>query len=170
MRVNGFRLQQDIREAQEERNLLVGRFSPALKAFPGEDHDDPERLAAEVAIVEERIAVLQVAQTKFNLRTKVKVGDQEMPLVAAIKRLGGVERRVNLWREASAEDATTARRRGYYAETTRDADAVVAQRTVKIDRANDLRREARKEATALRAAIQSGNSQEVDATDIGYPV
>jgi hypothetical protein len=175
MQINGFRLQQDIREAQEERNLLQARFTPALQAFPGEAHDDPEQLAQEIARQELRIAALQVAQMRFNLQIEVSVATSpsttvKIPLGAAVKRLGGLERVTTLWRGASStEDNALARRYGRR-NLTRDADAVVSQRTVSFEKANELRRVSRKEAATLRAAIQSGNSQSVEASTIGYPL
>lgn len=158
MKIDGFTLQQALREARAERDQAAKQFTPSLRAFPDEQKPDPRDLAEKFVAAEERLAKLQVAQTTFNLTVKVTVQGQEVTLLEAIKRVGGAGRMEAMWRSASAPEET----RYSYREDTRDKDAVVAAPQVTYDEAAALRKSAGKKAAALRAAIQKGNAQEID--------
>lgn len=165
MKVNGYKIQQDIREAQEERNLLTERFTPALTHFPEDKVTDVSNLVSQISDLETRITELQVAQANFNLNVRVALDGNQISLMSAVKRKGGLERVVNLWREASKETEI-----GHYRSFSRDRDVVLAKRTISVEQADEFRREARKRLTTLQAAIQQGNSESVDVKSIDYPV
>lgn len=164
MRLNGFRLQQAIRAAQQERDLAATRFKPSLMAFPDEDKPSPVSIAETYAEAEQRVAKLQEVQGRFNLTVQVTVLGDEMSLLEAIKRVGGAGRLEKMWRDAAADQTD----RYAYSSQTRDADSVVAKRTISFDDANDLRRKTSRYAAALRNAIQNGNAQELDL-DVDLP-
>lgn len=162
MKVNGFQLQQAIREAKAERDQWAGQFDGSLKAFPDEQKPHPRAVSGEFMLAERRLAQLQVAQTRFNLSVTVEALGVKMPLLEAIKRVGGAGRHEKMWRSA-ASPAKRGRHVYYNDEPdTRDKDAVVAKRVLTFDEAATERRDAAKEANDLRAAIQMGNAQTVD--------
>jgi hypothetical protein len=161
MHVNGFQLQQAIREAKAERDQWAGQFDGSLQAFPGEEKSHPMKITGEFMLAERRLAKLQVAQTRFNLEVRVTAFGVEMTLLEAIKRVGGAGRHEKMWRSAASP---TAKRGRYYdpEPTTRDKDVIVAKPSVTFEEAAVERRGAAKEAAELRAAIQFGNSRTVD--------
>lgn len=164
IRVNGVQLQQAIRAAQQERDLAAQRFTPSLTAFPNENKPKPEEVSKTFEDSERRVAKLQEAQAMYNLRVRVRVNGEHISLLEAIKRVGGAGRLEKMWRSASAEQVD----RYAIREQTRDANAVVAQRQITYDRANENRKVSSKKAASLRAAISLGNAQEVDL-DIDLP-
>lgn len=158
MKIDGFTLQQAVREAKAERDQASKRFTPALKKFPGEEKPDPRELAEAFIAAEIRLARLQSAQTLFNLTARVQVQGETMSLLEAIKLVGGAGRLEAMWRSA----ATPETNRYSMNEDTRQKDTIVAEAQVSFDEAGELRRKAGKRASALRAAIQKGNAQEID--------
>jgi len=159
MKIDGYTLQQAVREAKTERDQISQRFTPSLRKFPGEEKSDPRKLARLFVEVEARIAKLQVAQTLYNMTVKVEVDDKEITLLEAVKRVGGAGRLESMWRSAAAPQKD---RYAYRSEDTRDKDAVVATPQVPFEEAAGLRRSAGRTASALRAAIQKGNGEQVD--------
>jgi hypothetical protein len=158
MLLNGYQLQQLVREAKADRDQWAAQFEPSLKAFPGEDKPSPKQASGEFMLAEMKLAKLQVLQTRYNLAVTVNALGSEMTLLEAIKRVGGAGRHEKMWRSAAAPK----RDRYYHEESTRDKDAVVATRQVSYADAASLRKEAAQEASELRAAIQMGNAQSIE--------
>ena len=98
------------------------------------------------------------SQAEYNLRVKVTVLDKRMTLSEAVKFVGGAGRAEKMWRSVAAP---TKDRYGYDRDT-RDASAVVAQKTITTAEAADLAKRAARVASALREAIQVGNSTEIE--------
>jgi hypothetical protein len=159
MKIDGYTLQQAIREAKAERDQVSQRFTPSLRKFPDEVKPDPRKLAEQFSEIEARVAKLQVAQTIYNLTVKVEVNGQEITLLEAVKRVGGAGRLESMWRSAAAPQQD---RYSYRNEDTRDKDAVVSTHQVPFEEAAGLRRSAGRAASALRAAIQKGNAEKVE--------
>lgn len=162
MKVNGYKLQQAIRELQERREVLEARFSQSHYAFPGEEAEkgDPEKIMEEINALEARIAEVQVAQARFNLTVQVDVDGRKMTLLEAVKAVGGAGRIANQWRALAKGNESA---RGFFGnDLTRDRDAIVAKRQITQDRASELARKASKYARALREAIQQGNAQSIE--------
>ena len=161
--VNGFQIQQAIREAKAERDQASARFTPSLRHFPGDVVMDPRHVAADFQAAEERLSQLQALQAKYNLCVKVTVIGNEITLLEAIKKVGGLGRLEKMWRSAAAPKAD----RYGYRDETRDKDAVVSVPTVTYDVASKKRAEVSHYASALRSAIQMGNANVVELlTDV----
>jgi len=160
MKIDGAMLKQAIREARTERDSAAARFTPSLTAFPNESKPDPRKLAEAYQAAENRLAILQVAQTRYNLEVQVTVQGEQMSLLQAIKLVGGAGRLDKMWRSAS----TPSQDRYNYREETRDKDAIVAERQVSYDEAAGFTKTASRRANALRAAIDKGNTYEMEIT------
>ncbi len=96
---------------------------------------------------------------------KVTVGGETITLLQAVKQVGGAGRVANLWK--SVADASTLSRRSRYdpyggGPAVRDPEQEVAKAQVTAQEAIELTKAASKRARALRAAIQTGNSQPMD--------
>lgn len=158
MKINGFKLQQAVREAKADRDQAAAQFNPSLKAFPDEDKPDPVAYADRFVAAETRLSTLQEAQAQFNLAVQVDVQGQKISLMRAIKLIGGAGRLEKMWRSAS----TPVVNRYGYGEDSRNRDTVVAERVISFEKCAEKRKAAAKRAAALRAAIQMGNAQEID--------
>lgn len=168
MKVTGYQLQSSIKELQESRDLLQGQFAGSLHKFDDEQKRDPVELASAIEGFERRIADLQAAQGVYNAKVRVTVDGQEMSLLAAVKQVGGANRIVNLWKGVANSGAEKRERLSLYGDRlTRNKDQEVAKETVSADKAIEMVQVASKRARALRAAIQFGNSVEID---LGFAV
>lgn len=162
MKINGYKLQQAIREAMIERDTLAARFEPALTHFPGEDPENPIHTARNFQQAEKRLCALQTAQARYNLAVKVSPLGETMTLCQAIKLVGGAGRMEKMWRSAG----TPKKDRYSYREETRDKDTVVAMKTLTTNEIDRERKAAHRWAAALRTAIAGGNAVEMDLSDI----
>ena len=158
MKVTGYKLQHALRELAHMRDIAAGQFDDALKVFPGENKNRPQDIMETYLKAEADIAKLQTIQAEYNLRVKVTVLDKRMTLSEAVKFVGGAGRAEKMWRSVAAP---TKDRYGYDRDT-RDASAVVAQKTITTAEAADLAKRAARVASALREAIQVGNSTEIE--------
>jgi hypothetical protein len=156
MKVTGYKLQQAIKEQVSRRELAESRFEGSLKKFPDEAKPDPRKLMEEYQDAEKRIAALQTAQAEYNLKVQVEVEGEKMSLLEAVKQIGGFQRVEKKWRSAAAEETDR------YGGSTRDRDALVAQRQVPTDACVELAKTVAKRVRALRYAIQKGDAVELD--------
>jgi len=162
MMINGYKLQQAIREAIAERDTQAARFEPSLSYFPGESKGDPREIARRFHEAERRLCALQTAQARYNLAVKVTVMGQSMSLCEAIKLVGGAGRSEKAWRSAGAEK----KERYSYRDDTRQEGTIVAQKTLTLEEIDAERKTAHRWAAALRTAIASGNAAERELCDI----
>jgi len=159
-KINGFKLQQAIREQFERKNLAEGRFEGSLKAFPEEKKPDPIKVMEEYEDAEKRIAFLQAAQDKYNLAVAVEVpGFGKMSLHDATKLVGGAKRVADKWKNAASENEDR-----YSRVTVRERDSILAQRQIESEKCVELAKAAAKKVRDLRFAIQKGNATEIDMT------
>lgn len=164
MKVTGYKLLQAINEQRQQRDAAAARFNGSIMSFPNEKRQKPQKVYDDFIFAEQQLAKLQVAQARYNLSVDVKVGFDTMTLHEAIKRVGGAGRGEKMWRTAS-----TPREDKYsYREETRDKDAVVMERQISYEAADELRKAAGKNAAALREAIAVGNAT-VRELDIELP-
>jgi len=162
MTINGYKLQQAIREAIADRDTQAARFEPALSYFPGEPKGDPREIARRFNEAERRLCSLQTAQTCYNLAVKVTVMGQSMSLCEAIKLVGGAGRLEKMFRMAGSEK----KERYSYREDTRQEGTIVAQKTLTLEEIDAERKTAHRWAAALRTAIASGNATERELRNI----
>ena len=159
-KVSGFQIREALKVLEMRKGAIVSQFKPSLYKFEDEDKESPVEIAEAVNKAEANIARMQTAQAEYNLAVKVEVQGTEITLLEAIKLVGGAGRMEKSWK-----DAATVRRRARYEreeEQTRSNDETYAKPT--IDRAESLAKatEASKYASALRAAIATGNQKKIE--------
>lgn len=159
MKVTGYMLQNTLRELQHTRDMAASQFDGSLKAFDGEEDKDPRAVMAAYLDAEARIATIQTAQARYNLEVVVPVvGFKVMSLSEAVKRVGGAGRAEKMWRSAAVS-----KKDDYsYHKDSRSKDEEYAKNTITPQEALDLAKKAAKFASALREAIQVGNSKELE--------
>lgn len=103
MKVNGSQLKSAIKLWEMRRDAFTKRFGTTFFAYKTEAKDSPSSIMHELTKCENAIAVLQSAQSKYNLANMVTFNHnattQKMSLCEAIKRVGGANRVVKLWSE-----------------------------------------------------------------------
>jgi hypothetical protein len=162
MKTTGYKLRHAIREAEHVKNLAASRWDDSLHAFEDElaFKATPSTLMAQYVECENRLAALQLAQTRYNLGVTVDVLGTKMTLCEAVKRVGGAGRAEKMWRSAAGGEKKDVYSRGR--ELTRSTDEVRAMRTISVDAALAEAKRAARFASALREAIEVGNSTELD--------
>lgn len=158
MQVTGYRFQHALRELGHARDIAAGQFDDSLKVFPGETKARPQDIMKTYLDAEGKIARLQTGQAIYNLKVRVKVLDQAMTLSEAVKLVGGAGRAEKMWRSVAAP----VKDRYGYDRDTRDATAIVSEKTISTNEAAVLAKAAARWASALREAIQTGNATEID--------
>ena len=158
MKVTGYKLQHALRELSHARDIAAGQFDDSLKVFPGEVKPKPQAIMTAYLGAEAKIAKLQTGQALYNLKVQVDVLGKRMTLSEAVKLVGGAGRSEKMWRSVAAP----VKDRYSYDKDTRDATAIVSQKTVSTVEAATLMKEAARWASALREAIQMGNATEID--------
>ncbi len=163
MKVNGYKIQQALREAEQIRVVLTRRFQDSRHYFPGPGVEPPNLsvLMKDVIDVEARICMLQSVQTLYNTRVVVKVASAPgvNSLLIAVKAVGGLGRVEKLWRETAAPKQD---RYDSYRDNTRKQDDIVRQDSMKPERALEHAKAASRRASDIREAIAVANATEVD--------
>lgn len=166
MKVNGYEIQEAIRQWRLRRETKYDEFRDSLWSFPDEEKASPSQLKSELENAEEAIAKLQVAQMRYNLEVEVNVeGTGSMSLAEAIKRIGGVNRLQSAWREAASDmDQRPSPIWGRRAagDRVRSTEEEYASRTIRSEACVEEANEQGSQAAKLRAAINQGNTQHVD--------
>lgn len=158
MKVTGYRLQHAIREAVHERDVLAAQFGDNTKQFPSSPtRVDLQDVYHRYSDVERRIAELQVLQARYNLNVQVVVLHDTVPLMLAVKQVGGAGRGEKMWR-----DAAGTRKRDRYRDDERQRDTEYAEPSVPLETCMQQARDAHRWASALREAIQVGNATMLD--------
>jgi len=160
MEVTGFQIKEALKMKNLELDAVRLQFDDSLHAFKDEKKLSPQEVMTQVTQLEQEIALLQTAQSIFNLTVEVLVGKTTMTLEQAIKMVGGAGRSSGMWRKA----AGSRRRRGYYNEPSLSRRADEEQAVPTIDRAEALQhaKSAEKFASQLRGAIAVGNTKKVN--------
>lgn len=166
MKITGYKLRHAIREAEHVKNLAASQWDDSLHAFPEEraTKASPTSLMAKYVDAENRLARLQLAQTRYNVAVQVDVLGQPMTLCEAVKRVGGAGRAEKMWRTAAGGEKKD--RYGYNRDLTRSTTEVRAERTVSVEASLVEAKKAARYAAALREAIEVGNTTEVEIEDL----
>lgn len=159
MRVTGYKLREALRKWQRQRDAFAGQFTDSLLAFPGEKKPTPEELAEQITKCEHAMADLQVAQAAYNIAVHVQIEGvpAALTLLDCVKQIGGYERLVTMWTNAAKS------KKSRYASFTddpslRDADKLVAQRTVSYEEAARRAAQADRTRVAFVEALAVGNA------------
>src|ERR1051326_3862317 len=151
-----------LEELKEQAQTLDGQFKTALFQFAEERgaQPDPRELMRDYAEIERKVAMLQEAQSAYNLRVALTVDGEAMTLERAVKLIGSANRVKNQWKTASQENSNPYA--GYGAHRQRDKENEYAERMVPIRKALELSEAAGRKASALKRAIRAGNATEID--------
>jgi hypothetical protein len=165
MEVTGYKLREAVRRQTLRRETASSQFTNSLRKFPDEEKPTPDQVIKRVRDAEEAIATLQVAQTQYNLAVRVDVpGKGRVPLLACIKRIGGLGRIEKTWRSA----ATAKERSSLFddSERTREPGVVTQERQISFDEASARTEQIDRELAVLRELIAIGNAQTVNIEDL----
>lgn len=160
MKVNGYQIREAIKHWTLLRDTLICNFNESLHVFEGETiSSSPIELMSKFDNADQNIAKLECCQQKFNQIVLVKIQDKSMTLSLAVKLVGGAGRREKLWRDAATPKKD---RFSYRDEMTRSKDTEYARPVLTKDVILQNSESSMRYASALRAAIAQGNSQEVN--------
>ena len=161
MRVTGYQLREAVKQQVLQRDRVARAFPGSLKAFKDEPPEEsPQQLGSTLVSAENAIARLQTVQMRYNLSVRVTVGGETMPLAAAVKMLGGVQRAEKMWRAAA-----TPKTERLYGSDERTSDTVVKKPTISAKEAQEQVITMARQASALRQAIAVANATAIDIED-----
>lgn len=166
MKMNGYQIREALRRWGLKRDTAASQFDASLKRFDDEtDKASPVSVMNSFAFADTKLAVIQVAQDRYNLAVKVPVRfvdgvAREISLAEAVKLVGGAGRAEKMWRSAanpkkerySYNSDEEVRKEG---ETRAKPVMTTAQYLAEAEKIARY-------ASSLRAAIALGNGQEVD--------
>jgi hypothetical protein len=158
VRINGFRLQNLIREQTTQRDVLAKQFEGSLSKFQGEVKDAPQIVMEQLEATERRIAKLQVVQAQYNAFVRTEVDGGNPTLLYAVKLIGSLGRIEKQWRQAAIGKEN---RYGYDSDKQRNNDTVYAASTISPADAAELAKLAGRRAARFRGAIAVGNGKEM---------
>lgn len=158
VRINGFRLQNLIREQTMQRDVLAKQFEGSILKFPDDVKDAPQAVMEQLEAAERRIAKLQVMQAQYNMFVRIEIDNEHPTLLYAVKLIGSLGRAEKQWRQTATgkED-----RYGYNCDKQRNNDTVYAMQTISAKDAAELAKQAGRRAAKFREAIAVGNGKEM---------
>jgi hypothetical protein len=163
MKTTGYALREAVKLQELRRDTAARAFTGSLKAFPGEGKEAPQSVVEGFLKAESAIAKLQTAQARYNLTVTVTVEGQSITLSEAIKSIGGVARAEKMWRSAAGPKPD---RYASFNEDEIDPSKVRAKATIAPMEAVKLAAVLAKRAGALRAAIATGNTRELEIENL----
>lgn len=155
MRVTGYQLREAIKAQSARRDFAAAQFADTLKVFPGETKPNPLEVMNQLTAAEYAVAMLQVAQMRYNLQVKIGAAT----LAEAVKRIGGIARVEKMWRVVAApkKDRYSLSERG-----ERNADTIVAHDAVSRDAAHAQAQVMARHASTLRQEIAVANATVIE--------
>ena len=162
VKITGYQLMDRLEELKEQAQSLDSQFKASLFQFAEERgaQSDPRALMLEYSEIERKVAMLQEAQSAYNLRVALTVSGALMTLERAVKLNGSANRVKNQWKTASQESANPYS--PYGAQRQRDKENEYAERMVPVEEALALSEAAGRRASALKRAIRAGNATEIE--------
>jgi hypothetical protein len=158
-RTTGYALREAIKQWELRKDAASRVFDTTLMKFPGEEKPNPEELINKYFEAEMAIAQLQTAQSEYNLHVSFAFEDKFITLSEAVKSLGGYSRVEKLWRTASGGG----KKESYYRnDNERDPTKQYATQVIAPMEGVEKATIAARRASALRAAIATGNAKELD--------
>lgn len=163
MKVTGHKLHEAINTWELRRDAIGSTFTGSLHVFPEQKGKvaTPAEVASRFEAADRNIATLQTAQLQLNFSVKVDLVGQKISLAEAVKRYGGAARLEAMWKGVikPKKDRYTY---ATGAPTERNKDMIVAEQAITHDEAVKHATTAARVTAALRAAISSGNSTEIE--------
>ncbi len=163
MKITGYRLREAIKMHELRRNTWAGQFTDSLVKFKDDDKAHPLAIAKNFHAEEEAVAKLQAVQAHYNLTVMVSILGQKMSLCEAVKRVGGAGRVEGMWRAAAGGKKE---RYGYGNDNERDPSKERAHAQMTMTEITKEAQTASKFAGALRSAIATANTQEVEVENL----
>ncbi|MBI2302912.1 MAG: hypothetical protein HYU66_28735 [Armatimonadetes bacterium] len=168
MQVTGYQLRRALKRLERRRTLLQNQWRDCLHAFADEQKSAPATVLDQLRECEAQIALLQTVQARYNLGVTVEVRHggavEAVPLLEAIKRLGGVARL-----EMTLKSATQQNENAYLygmQQLTRNVSEERAASQLAPDQAAELTDQLGDLADALREAIAVGNQAAYEVDDL----
>lgn len=152
--VNGFRLQNLIREQVTQRDVLAKRFTDSQTKFPNDDKPSPMVVMEKIQTAERLLSKLQVLQDQYNLAVQVTLGNESRSLAYAVNLIGSMRREEKSWRIY----ATGKEDRYGYRDEQRDANSIYAIRAMTNEEAAELSKASGRRSAQCREAIAVGNA------------
>jgi hypothetical protein len=157
MKINGYKLRESAADSE---------FADSLHKFPSEEKESPISIAGRIEHADLNIALLQVAQMRYNLAVSVRLSahSKSMSLAEAIKISAVADRNEKLWKGTTVSPS---RRRSYDVPTL-ERDGTL-ERAVPTITAKEILEETTRASRAtgqLRAALAAGNATEVELEDL----
>ena len=149
MKVNGFALRNAIRNREAERDVAIAALAGT---FNGNESLLPEELMEKIERCEKEIAKLQAFQAEYNLTVTVRVGEEEITMAEAVKRIGGIDRVSQQWKNIMK------RMSGDY----RRASNLQIDSNIILAKAKQIAME----ASTLRGKMSMANSTEIDIPEL----
>jgi|APSaa5957512576_1039674.scaffolds.fasta_scaffold11049_2 hypothetical protein len=173
MKVTGHEIINRLKELKAERSLLNDTFPTTLMQFPSDLEEDgavkPGVIVDRIAGLELGIVKLQHAQSRYGAMVNLVFEGEPMPLIRAVKLLGGIERVEKLWRSASQAKVG---RRNMYDDSPKQRELSkgvfeTQARVVPAEVALKKAQKAGRRTSTLRGLIAAGNARAVEAREIG---
>ena len=107
VKIDGSNIRGALREQEDVVKQVRASFEDSLHSFDGEEKPRPEMLMKQLRDAHDRLALLHVVRTRYNLRVRVDVRDprtrerRNISLMEAVNRVGNAGREANLWRNAA---------------------------------------------------------------------
>lgn len=159
MKITGYQLREAIKQWELRKDAASRIFEDCLKVFEGENKLHPSKVIDQLLLAETSIAKLQTVQAHYNLYVHVQFEGERITLCEAVKSLGGYSRVEKLWRVASGGGKKD---RYFRDDNERDPTKQYAKQVVSALEGVEKATIAAKRASALRAAIATGNAEEVE--------
>lgn len=160
MKVTGYQLREAIKMQSARRDFAASNFADSLKAFPGETKLAPIDVMESLIGYERAIALLQVAQMRYNLAVRIEGQPSFTTLAQAIKLIGGVARAEKMWRGAATPKK--ADRYSIRSDDERNKDTIIATPTVSRATAHEKATALAAYSAKLREAIATANAIAVE--------
>jgi len=159
MKVTGFMIREAIRQQELKRKTASDQFGEATWKFEGEDKLSPDDAMSMFVGADRAMAMLGVAQARYNLAIEGTVDGKKMTLSEMVKLVGGAGRVEKMWRGVAAD---TGRDRYSGREHQRSKDSEYAVRAISQKDATKRASDAMRFAGQLRAAIAQLNTKEIE--------
>lgn len=169
MKVTGYKLREAVRTWSLRRDAATSQFESTLSKFKDETKPAPVEVMSRIAVAEQAIAKLQVAQAIYNTRVSVAgMYSEPLTLLEAVKRVGPHTRAERMWRSAAGLETTSKRRSSLFSGilATRSKDNEIATPTITPDEAAKFAEAHGRELARLRMAIAAANTSEVELENL----
>jgi hypothetical protein len=164
MKIDGLAIQQAIKVAKNNIEILEVRYKNNLFTFPSEKADDVIELSDNIETMHLKFSTLHELQQAYNLHVFVTIDETTMTLSKAVKLVPGYAKLASMWKSA-ALDKDNRSFGAFGRQTSRSKDDEYIVRTISVDKCIEMSRKYDDLVIKLRNAIARGNVTEVT---LGY--